>query len=75
MIITITPSPEETDPSGFIEDAAAIARAVEQVGALRGWRVSFVQVYDHLEGATAIIPTPNPRDYDDEDAYEEAKNV
>lgn len=57
MIITITPGADEHDPSGFIEDAAAIARAVEKVGALRGWRVSTVQVFDALEGSMISIPT------------------
>lgn len=57
MIITITPGPTETDPSGYVEDAKAIARAVEKVGAARGWKVGLIHVWDELEGAMHSVET------------------
>lgn len=53
MILTIMPSADET---GFLDDAEAIATAVEQVGAGRGWTVTAVHVFDALEGAMQIVP-------------------
>lgn len=65
MILTITPGPQEFDTSGYIDDAQEIARAVEKVGACRGWRVTQVQVFDELEGAILHVDTNQDEESDD----------